>query len=237
MSSKEMLLKDACIVHAGNGFMCLFIVDRMMYMPAVGERIIQADVEMRPRDVDDFYETPEALVDAYLQQHNFPFGDVIIDPGCGTGVFGRALRRYYPKAYLIGIEQNATRFPNPGCYNAWIHSDYLHLHGVDGISADAVIGNPPYKLAEQFFWQSLHNINGDGYICFLLRLGFLESERRYRSMWTAGYQPSYVTVCSTRPSFTRNTKTYPTAFGFIAWHIVNGVCDQNTKVDFLTYKR
>lgn len=209
-------------------------------MPNVGEIIIQTGTVMRERDADDFYQTDEACLRAYFnhqlieKQKLFLDGSTILDPGCGTGVYGKVLQEFYPNSYMFGVEKNYERFPNPGYYDVWIPEDYLT---VEGLSAHAVIGNPPYKLAEKFFWQALKNIQGHGHINFLLRLGFLESERRYKTMWSCGYKPTNITVLNTRPSFTGNGKTYPTAFAFFDWHFIGGKCDESSQVDFLVYDR
>lgn len=209
-------------------------------MPNVGEIVVQTGTIMRPRDIDDHYCTEEACIRQYFT--NFPLPKwsrhVITDPGAGTGVYGKVLKDFYPDSYIQGIELNADRFPNPGYYDNWTHMDFL---SEGSFSSTAVVGNPPYKDAEAFFWKAYEHIMGNrgkcGVIDFLLRLGFLGSSRRYRTMWSEGYRPSKITVCSTRPSFTGDGKTYPTEFAFFRWVIVDGYPDQYGDIDFLMYER
>ncbi len=209
-------------------------------MPNVGEIVVQTGVQMRPRDADDFYQTEESCLRAYLRKYGIPkwSREVITDPGVGTGVYGKVLREYYPESYIQGFELNAERFPDPGHYNNWVHMDFL---SEGSFSSNSVVGNPPYKHAEAFFWKAyehiMHNNTKCGVIDFLLRLGFLGSSRRHESMWSSGYRPTTVTVCSTRPSFTGDGKTYPTEFAFFRWIIVDGYPDQLGNLDFLIYER
>jgi len=208
-------------------------------MPNIGEIVVQTGVQMRPRDIHDHYQTDENCLRAYLARHPLPKNDldIILDPGCGTGVYGKVLQELYPESTRLGIELNTQRFPDPGYYTHWLEGDFLYK----SIVADTVIGNPPYKHAEEFFWQALdgilHNGTRYGTVDFLLRLGFLGSSRRHESMWSRGYRPTKVTVCSTRPSFTGDGKTYPTEFAFFRWNIENGVCDQRGELDFLIFER
>lgn len=160
--------------------------------------IIKTDKELRPRDSDDHYPTPDAFVQSAI---DLVPNDIVIerifDPGAGSGVFGTFARRRWPKAKIAGIE---TRdITKPAAYDSWLN---LSFTGLDlPVQVDLVIGNPPYKYAEEavrFGWQHLRP---GGVMLYLLRLAFLEGQRRYHGLWRE-MPPEHVAVCSNRPSFT-----------------------------------
>lgn len=207
----------------------------------VGDIAIETDKQMRPRDKDDFYETDPKLIKAYLTQYPLRnYFNVFLDPGCGTGSYGRAIRGLYSNSTIIGVEKNVERYEeqlavdNP--YTNVIREDYLDFNSGE-FTYHCVIGNPPYKYAEEFLHKSISILHGNGTVDFLLRLAFLESERRYESLWTRGLVPTTVTVLNTRPSFTGDGKTYPTAFAFFRWDFIGGRCIQHGKLNFLKYGR
>lgn len=167
----------------------------------------------KKRRKHDFYETPEPLVRAALGLLPVHKQDmVILDPGAGRGVWGRAARNRFPKAEIIGVEPNFSR---PKEYNEWWKSDYRFLTNTSQ-KADWVIGNPPYRLAEEFVRTSLDLLRPGGMLCFLLRLAFLESSKRGNGLWKE-FPPSSVHVLMERPSFTENGKTDETAYGIYIW--------------------
>jgi hypothetical protein len=63
-----------------------------------------------------------------------------------------------------------------------------------------VIGNPPFKVAEEHVLHSLELLKPGGYLAFLLRLGFLGSFRRAVGLWS---RPGllHVAPIAPRPSF------------------------------------
>lgn len=76
-----------------------------------------------------------------------------------------------------------------------------------------IITNPPYSLAFEFVqscWAT-----GVRSMAMLLRLGFLESEKRHE--WLSANPPSQFIVCSTRPSFTGDGNTDGTGYAWFIW--------------------
>lgn len=114
---------------------------------------------------DDLYETPAVAVEALLRAENLP--DVIWEPACGPGAIVDVLRAHGRKVY-------ATDLVNYGCPDSESRIDFLMTHD-PGFSVGAIVTNPPYKLAREFV---THALTLCPRVVMLLRLAFLESERR-----------------------------------------------------------
>lgn len=171
---------------------------------------------MRPRDEHDFYPTPIELCRAAINlipaHFVMPNQPQILDPGCGNGVWGRAIAERYPSAYITGVELRDVPMPNE--YHELHRGDFLDLY-IPG-RYDLVIGNPPYKFAEQFIRKSFDLLHGPGIVLMLLRLAFLEGQARTKGLW-AEHPPRRVAVLGRRPSFTGDGKTDATAYALYLW--------------------
>lgn len=82
---------------------------------------------------------------------------------------------------------------------------------------DLVVGNPPYKYAEEFVRAGLEALESDGTMIYLLRLAFLEGQARARGLWKT-HRPDKVYVLGRRPSFTGNGRTDATAYALYVWY-------------------
>ena len=117
---------------------------------------------------DDLYETPPEAVRALLKVESF--SSAILEPACGrSGNIVRVLR-------AAGHEVWATDLINYDSPDQDAHAiDFLMEHGSAPYYIGSIITNPPFKLADQFVRHAL-------LLCprvyMLLRLAFLESERR-----------------------------------------------------------
>ena len=159
----------------------------------------------RKRKEYDFYETPLELCKQALstfQKDEFhPKLFDVVDAGAGAGVWGLAYRIVIvDDSHLIGIDIQHEDKPYPlsSIYDDWILGDYLDWVSIDNYGM--VFGNPPYSLAEEFVRKSIDLVVGGGYVFFLLRLAFLESQKRHFGLFT-DYPPKRVYVLSRRPSF------------------------------------
>ena len=172
--------------------------------------IIQTTKQLRPRDEHDHYPTPLPFALAALEPLNKP--TCILDIGAGAGVFGQAARELWTGVTITGIELRAVT--RPKWYDFW----YLgSLFDFDSPPAfDLVMGNLPYKYAEQGVRIGVGWLEQGGVMQNLLRLAFLEGQARgagfYREL-----PPYRVNVCSARPSFTGNGKTDATAYANFYW--------------------
>jgi hypothetical protein len=114
----------------------------------------------------DLYETPPQAIQALIRAEPLP--NVIWECACGPGSIVRELRSAGRYVY-------ATDLIDYGCPES--------EHGIDFLSAPApsfaigaVVTNPPYKLAGEFVAHAIEL--GIPKIAMLLRLAFLESEKR-----------------------------------------------------------
>lgn len=157
----------------------------------------------RPRSQRDFYETPIELCEMAL---TLLYDDLnlqpssILDPGCGTGNWGKAVRNTWNEyPLLFGVDLNFEVSEN--IYDSLFKQNYLNY--ISHLKFGLIVGNPPYSLAEEFIQKSLSLVQDDGYIFFLLRLDFLASQKRLATLYNlypkTGLRTVYVS--SRRPSF------------------------------------
>jgi hypothetical protein len=165
------------------------------------------------RHPHDFYATPRPFVEASLDLLPALTPRRILDPGAGDGMWGMVARERWPDAHILGYEIRDV--PWPAAYASWTvgGADYL---GMVRPNADLVIGNPPYSLAEAFVRAALHDLFPGGYLVFLLRLSFLETQGRHKGLWKQ-FPPQIVGVFADRPSFTSNGDTDNVGAVAVVW--------------------
>jgi len=112
----------------------------------------------------DAYDTPTCAIEALLQVERLPRR--IWEPACGTGNIVTVLR-------AAGHEVIATDLVDRGCPDSEDRIDFLMP--LYRISCDAIVTNPPFRHAERFVALALDQAP---LVVMLLRLAFLESERR-----------------------------------------------------------
>jgi len=113
----------------------------------------------------DCYDTPPEAVHALLRVEHLPHR--IWEPACGTGNIVGVLR-------AAGHEVIATDLNYRGCPISTARVDFL-LPTTPPLVCDAIVTNPPHSLAEQFVACAIERAP---LVIMLLRLAFLESERR-----------------------------------------------------------
>ena len=116
---------------------------------------------------DDLYETPPVAIEALLRHERLPHR--LWDPCCGPGNIVNVLR-------AAGHEVFASDLVDYGDPTHFYRRDFLmELKAPDG--CEGVVMNPPFKLAEEFI---AHALDLSPLVIVLLRLAFMESERRTR---------------------------------------------------------
>ena len=114
---------------------------------------------------DDLYETPPVAVAALLRHEGLPHR--LWEPACGHGNIVKVLR-------AAGHEVIGSDLVDYGDPTHFYRRDFLLERKVpDG--CQCIITNPPFKLAEEFV---AHALELCPLVMMLLRLAFMESERR-----------------------------------------------------------
>jgi hypothetical protein len=115
----------------------------------------------------DLYETPAVAVEALLRVHPLP-GGTIWEPACGRGAVANVLRAH---GHTVVCTDLVDYSADP---TARYGVDFLKESGLPA-GVTAVVTNPPYMLANEFVAHALKLCPN---VIMLLRLAFLESERR-----------------------------------------------------------
>jgi hypothetical protein len=127
---------------------------------------------------DDLYETPIVATRALLRVEKLP--KYLWEPAAGRGMIVNVLRE-------AGHEVLATDLVDYGIRTHFSGRDFLWEKLPEG--CEAVVTNPPFKLAGEFVE---HAINICPRVIMLLRLAFLESERRTCILENCGLARVYV---------------------------------------------
>jgi len=191
--------------------------DEAMQAIVRGSATIYTDKAMAPRRVHDFYPTPDLHVIAALYQIAHLRPQRICDPGAGAGVWGHWAREVWPNAEIIGVELREDA-PVHRAYDQWITGSFLNpvVRRRVGM-VDLIIGNPPYRYAEEFLRGSWAIMHDDAHMLQLLRIGFLAGIRRERDLYECMH-PNTVYISSKRPSFTNDNRTDAQEYVFMHWH-------------------
>lgn len=203
--------------------------------------IIYSSTPLRARAAHDHYPTPLALAQAVLRLPTIPWvaDDTlpihVFDPGAGSGVWGTAVRERWPSALIGGCD--IRDIPAPDAYNIWYPSTDFETVRMKAGGTDLIVGNPPYRFAEQFVRHGYDLLQPHGAMIYLLRLAFLEGQKRGQALWQT-HRPRAVYVCSARPSFItegdKAGKTDATAYAiFVWWKGYRGDC----QLDWMDWKR
>lgn len=118
----------------------------------------------------DLYETPSVAVDALVAAEGNRLPMRVWEPACGPGAIVRALEAHGREVYGTDLIDYGT--PEQRLFGV----DFLQTP--PGLSGDAIVTNPPYKLAAEFVATARQRAP---YVAMLLRLAFLEGEKRGRT--------------------------------------------------------
>jgi hypothetical protein len=156
------------------------------------------------RHAADLYPTPSPvctasvtkLADLGINPH------FILDVGAGDGVWGKAARSQWSGAEVSGVE--VRDLPQPAAYDIW------HISRFEDMKPgcyDLILGNPPFKSADQFIHHGLRQLLPGGYLVFLLGIQFLGGKARRNDLWSQT-PLKRVIVGSDRISFTGENPTH-----------------------------
>jgi predicted RNA methylase len=159
----------------------------------------------------DFYETPLSAsfevvreLKRFLPDHR---PARVLDPGCGTGKLGAAVRRYEPDAELYGVELDPTRAriaSAVGYATTWA-GNFIEDPRPAALPAhyDMVICNPPFTYWQEFTDRILtHWAHPATLVAVLGRVSMLGAQKRH-DWWEYGHGAGVkLRILSGRPDFT-----------------------------------
>jgi hypothetical protein len=171
----------------------------------------------------DCYETPPCAVEALLKVEKLPKN--IWEPACGSGNIAEVLR-------AAGHEVHASDLHDYGCGCPDV--DFLEADIDGGTLPGAIVTNAPYKLAQAFVEKALEL----PLVIMLLRLAFLESERRSNILDNAGLARIHV-FKNRLPMMHRKGWTGPKASSAIsfAWFVWDTSYHGRTTIDRISWVR
>lgn len=116
---------------------------------------------------DDLYETPAVATAALLSVE--PFTGTIWEPACGRGAISDVLKGAGLTVWSTDLVDYGYGFPG---------IDFLmETRRPEDVQVNAIVTNPPYKLATQFIRHALFDLRVPK-VAMLLRLAFLEGQGR-----------------------------------------------------------
>lgn len=122
------------------------------------------------REQDDWYATPPEAMEELLKIESFD-KDTILEPAVGGG----HIAKFFENKKIIGYDIINRGFPNT------IVKDFLMVTKDELPNSYDIVTNPPYdkKILVPFVEHCLTVSPNDSKIAMLLKLQFLESEKRY----------------------------------------------------------
>lgn len=159
--------------------------------------VIPTNKPLEKRMKKDFYRTPEKYVWSNIIEVEklYPeINPVIIDPCCGSGVFGAIARIVWPKAKIYGVDIQSKDeilndpIPDLSPETNWEHYDEIYFSQafVPGLHlplADIIISNPPFSDIENFIETSFKYLEIGGILSLIGRSNFLEGVGRANGLW------------------------------------------------------
>lgn len=173
------------------------------------------------RVLDDYYATPPdlaQLICEQLREDFLPAPTSILEPGCGEGFFLDAFRNVWPFSKRVGVELNPELVELAAAKGHSVVARDVLEDGSVPTGWDAIIGNPPFKHADEFIRLLTPKLSSGGVLAFLLRLNFLGGQARFRSLWSQGERlPTHIYVLPARPGFTPDGRTDSIEYMVAVW--------------------
>lgn len=173
----------------------------------------------------DNYPTPpalaQAMVERVIQFTGAPLS--VLEPSAGDGNFVRALRaveaaKHWPgRMSITALEPRAAAAKRIGEGELVVVTTlekHLALKPMAGRPFwDLAIGNPPFSRAQQHIELLLPRVR---FLAFLLRMSFLGSQERARTLWRQPNKLRMVVPLAERPSFVGG-KTDNSEYAIFIW--------------------
>ena len=163
------------------------------------------------RNKNDWYPTSYALAERLMESVDLRDNDVLLDPCKGmkeNEPFYSAMPTTHKRLWAEigeGVDYFKSKF-----------------------SADVIISNPPYNIAEDFIKKGVDDLNAGGMMILLLRINYLGSQKRHKSLWSnEKYIPKALITLAERPSFTGDGKTDMTEYAFYVFGDTSRLKDQS----------
>ncbi len=163
---------------------------------------------------DGDYQTPAWVVDLLLNENPL-IGTEILEPCAGSGTIVEVIKQRRPRARVTAVEVRSEEENS-----LWLSgADEVHIADFltwkpAAVQYDTIITNPPYRNAQEIIERCFDIADSGTQIIMLLRLAFLESQKRF-AFWQK-YPVSRLYVLSERPSFT-GRGTDATAYAWFVW--------------------
>jgi hypothetical protein len=133
------------------------------------------------------------------------------EPACGRGHMARPLAEYFRTVYASDIHQYGH-----GAVYDFLKEDFADPTG--GREIDAIITNPPFRLAEQFARIAISRARV--LVALLVRTGFLESTGRHTRLF-GPHPPSTVLQFTERVPMVKGrcdpTASTATSYAWLVW--------------------
>jgi hypothetical protein len=177
----------------------------------------------------DLYETPAVAVEALLRVERLPHR--IWEPACGRGAIVNVLRAHGHEVVASDIADYGLPITPPGYYGR----DFL-LETKAPEGTEAIVTNPPFMIVEKFV---AHALDLCPHVVMLLRLAFLESERRCEILEGRGLARVHLfrkrLPMMHRDGWQGRKANSGMAFGWFVW--IRGYNDGPTILDRISWER
>jgi len=170
---------------------------------------VQLSMAGLPSPVDrEFFETPYEVcqfVMGHLWHPHYPLSGrsiKMIDPGAGTGHWGKAVKQYHPRVKVIGVDlPEVTRAPGYDYWYSMRYQEFAVKAKKAGIQFDVAGFNPPFQQLEEFIPMTVDLLRPGGLAFVYLRLAILAGQDRATNWWPK-LPFRALTTLSKRPSHT-----------------------------------
>jgi hypothetical protein len=174
-----------------------------------------------PRHPSDDYQTGLKLAKAICQRmaQFLPPPLRMIEPSAGLGRFVIASKEQWPNAHMTALdirEECLVPLKNAGADSVLIESWEDDLPEFKE-PFDLIIGNPPYYRAEEHIHLAKKRLRQGGHLAFLLRMAFLSSQKRVKTLWQPPSELRYLMPLAQRASFTDDGKTEHSEYAMYIW--------------------